>query len=181
MIITKTWIDDQLMQEKFDHARNQIANSQHPLSCNYAENFNSKEILACSMSYEQGEIFLCSSIARKEYWPIGVYRILNRVFKPQPTQSFTKKIQSYWADMVEQQLEFCQRIPDFQTAIVTRKLGYVNTLKQLSTTINSKQIQSCLYDRPVWICNDYHNPECLQNVLYIGQNVISQFKQVDDV
>ncbi len=179
MASTKTWVADQLLQEKFDHARNQIANSSHPLSCNYAENFNSKEILACSMSFENDQILLCSSIARKDYWPTGVYRILNRVFKPQPTQSFTKKIESYWADMVEQQLEFCKAISGFKTAIVTRKLGYVNTLKQLSNTIGSKQIESYVYEKPVWICNDYHNPECLQNVLYIGQNVIGQFKQVD--
>ncbi len=175
IINTYTWTNDPLLQKRFDLAREQISRSSHPLAVNYRENFNSSEIIAYSMSCTDEEVFLCSSIARKEYWPIGVYRVINRVFKPEPKETFTKNIEAYWVDMILQQVDFCKSLPDFRTAIITRKLGYTSTLSHLGKYLTDRGLNNAVWDRPVWVCNDYHNPECQQNVLAIGEDVFQEF------
>lgn len=175
MINTYTWVQDNMLQLRFDLARETIARSNHPLADNYQHNFNSNEIVAYSMSCTDTEVYLCSSVARKSYWPAGVYRVLNRVFKPVPKDVFTKSIQDFWTDQIVQQLEFCKTLPGFKTAIVSRKLGYTKTLSHLQSYLALRNIVATVWDQPVWICNDYHNPECQQNVLAIGSNTASDF------
>lgn len=175
MINTYTWVQDDTLQLRFDIARETIASSAHPLAVNYKDNFNKSEIIAYSMSCDLDEVYLCSSIARKEYWPIGVYRVLNRVFKPVPKDVFTKSIEDFWTDQIEQQINFCKTLPDFKTAIVSRKLGYKRTLGQLQSYLTHRDIESTLWDSPVWVCNDYDNPECQQNILAIGPHTAADF------
>ena len=175
MINTCTWIQDDSLQMTFDLARETIARSTHLLADNYRYNFNPHEILAYSMSYNCDEVYLCSSVARKPYWPVGVYRVLNRVFKPVPTNVFTKTIQDFWVDHIVQQLDFCKSLPDFKTAIVSRKLGYKKTLGQLQGYLALRNIESAVWDDPVWVCDDYHNPECQQNILAIGPHTAADF------
>jgi hypothetical protein len=176
MINTYTWIQDNALQLKFNLAKETIASSSHPLADNYKDNFNASEIVAYSMSCDNSEVYLCSSVARKPYWPAGVYRVLNRVFKPVPKDVFTKSIQDFWTEQIVQQLEFCQTLPDFKTAIVSRKLGYTRTLSHLQSYLALRNIQSTVWDDPVWVCNDYHNPECQQNILAIGPHTADSFK-----
>jgi len=129
------------------------------------------------MSCDADHVYLCSSIARKEYWPGGVYRILNRVFKPTPVNIVTKNIESYWLDMIEQQIELCLTFPDFRTAVVSRKLGNIRTLTQLGKGITSRGYVNSIWESPVWMCNDYDNPDCQQNILAVGRNLEHEFNQ----
>ena len=175
MINTYTWVQDDVLQMKFNLAKETIASSNHPLADNYRYNFNSNEIVAYSMSYNEDEVYLCSSVARKSYWPVGVYRVLNRVFKPVPKNVFTKTIQDFWVDQIVQQLDFCKTLPNFKTAIVSRKLGYKKTLGQLQGYLALRDIESTVWTDPVWVCNDYHNPECQQNILAIGSHIADDF------
>jgi hypothetical protein len=175
MINTYTWVQDNALQMKFDLARETIASSNHPLADNYKHNFNSSEIVAYSMSISLNEVYLCSSVARKPYWPAGVYRVLNRVFKPVPKNVFTKSIEDFWVDQIIQQLNFCKTLPDFKTAIVSRKLGYKRTLGQLQGYLALQNITSTVWVDPVWVCDDYHNPECQQNILAIGPHTSNDF------
>jgi hypothetical protein len=177
MINTYTWVSDTALQNRFDSARLQIAASDHPLSINYRDRFNESEIIAYSMSCSTDTVYLCSSIARKTYWPTGVYRVLNRVFKPLPTDVFTKRIESFWTDMIMQQFNFCKTLPDFRSAIISRKLGYKNTLTQLGSYIKERGVECEVWDKDIWVCNDYDNPECCQNILAIGENVEHEFIQ----
>jgi hypothetical protein len=170
MIKTKTWISNKLLQNKFDRARAIIAASDHPLAVNYSTWFDNSEVVAYSMSYDKDDIYLCSTIGRKEYWPTGVYRIINRVFKPQPKNIVTKNIEHFWADMVLQQIEFCQSLEDFECAIVTRKQGYTRTLTQLANTVAERGIEFKLYKNAIWVCDDFNNPDCQQNLIYFGNS-----------
>jgi hypothetical protein len=98
------------------------------------------------------------------------------VFKPVPTNEFTKTIQDFWIDQIVQQLDFCKTLPNFKTAIVSRKLGYKKTLGQLQGYLALRNITATVWDEPVWVCNDYDNPECQQNILAIGSNTAHDFK-----
>ena len=175
MIDTHTWVSNSALQDRFDSARLQIAASDHPLSINYRDRFNESEIIAYSMSCSTDTVYLCSSIARKSYWPTGVYRVLNRVFKPVPTDVFTKRIESFWVDMALQQVEFCKTLPDFRSAIISRKLGYKKALGRLKLYINERGVDCDVWDSDIWVCNDYNNPECQQNILSFGEHVEHEF------
>ncbi len=172
MIKTKTWVSNKSLQNKFNTAREMIANSEHPHAENYSTWFDTSEIIAYSMSYDKDDIYLCSTIGRKPYWPTGVYRVINRVFKPVPKNIVTKNIEHFWADMIVQQLEFCQTLEDFECAIVTRKQGYTRTLKQLAASMEERDVEFKLYKHPVWVCDDCHNPDCKQNLIYFGNSKI---------
>jgi hypothetical protein len=175
MIKTYTWISNSELQSRFDSARLQIAASDHPLAINYKDRFNESEIVAYSISCTDDTVYLCGSIARKPYWPAGVYRVLNRLFKPTPKDVFTKRIESFWVDMALQQVEFCKTLPDFRSAIISRKLGYKKALGRLKLYINERGVDCDVWDSDIWVCNDYNNPECQQNILSFGEHVEHEF------
>lgn len=168
MIITKTWKSNELLQQKFEESLVKVANSGHRLSKNYNQDFHRDEIIAYSMSYDQDNIYLCSTIGIKKTWPPGVFRLINRVFKPNPTNEFTKNIQPFWTEMIRQQLALCQQDPTFRTAIITRKTGYRNTLTHLKSQIDTSHNVFQLYPNSVWVIENFSNPECYQDILYCG-------------
>ena len=170
-----TWVNNTELQTKFDHARSIIADSDHRLSVNYCGQYNSNEIIAHSMCFDSDNIYLCSTVARKEDWPVGVYRILNRVFTPAPKNVFTKRIEPYWISMIAQQLEFCKELTDFRCAIISRQMGYKRTLNQLAGYIRASGIDCAVWDKAVWTCEDFTNPQCQQNVLAVGEDVSQEF------
>jgi hypothetical protein len=177
MVTTETWKDNKILQCKFENSLIKIAQSNHRLSKNYSSGFLRDEIIAYSMSYDNDQVYLCSTIGTKKTWPVGVYRLINRVFKPNPTGDFTKNIQSFWVDMIHQQLEICKQQQDFQTAIITRQAGYRNTLNQLKLHINTPDNKFHLLERPVWVLENFSNPECYQDVLFYGNQIpLKNFK-----
>jgi hypothetical protein len=177
MIITETWKNNDDLQNRFESSLTKVAESGHRLSKNYSSGFHRDEIIAYSMSYDNDQVYLCSTIGTKQTWPAGVYRLINRVFKPNPTSDFTKNIQPFWVDMIHQQLEICKQQKDFQTAIITRRAGYRNTLTQLKLHIDTPNDTFYLFRKSVWVLEHFSNPECYQDVLYYGnQASLENFK-----
>jgi len=173
---TITWVSDTKLQKIFDRERIKVAQSDHPLAENYSTWFNEKEILAYTITTDRSNVYLCSTIGRKEYWPTGTYRVLNRLFKGDPDSLLTKQVGSFWMDQVEDQLRFLKNnIPDFKMAIISRKRGYRNSLGVLNEAFASRGIHFTLLPSPIWVCDDCHNPDCLQDILYYGKNLTDQF------
>lgn len=176
MSSTILWQDNSALQKIFDKERNQIAHTDHPLAVNYSTWFDPKEIIAYTMSAERGSVYLCSTIGRKDYWPEGTYRVLNRLFKGKPQNIVSKNITNYWHDQVKAQIEFLKTLPDFRTAIISRKQGYRRVLGKFRDELAEHGIDFTLSEKPVWVCNDFNNPECLQDILFFGENCINKFK-----
>jgi hypothetical protein len=175
---TSIWVTDLVLQQVFDQERDKISQSTHPLAANYSTWFDKNEIIAYTMSHDGNNVFLCSTIGRKSHWPIGVYRILNRLFKGEPVDIVTKHIGHVWMDHVEEQIKFLQSVPGFRTAIISRKQGYKRTLRKFQLELLERNLQFTIASNPIWVCNDYHNPECLQDILYYGEDCLNEFKIV---
>ena len=120
---TSIWVTDPTLQQVFDQERDKISRSSHPLAVNYSTWFDEKEIIAYTMTTEDNNVYLCSTIGRKAYWPPGVYRILNRLFKGEPVDIVTKHINHFWMDHVEVQIKFLESFPEFISAIIYKKQG----------------------------------------------------------
>jgi hypothetical protein len=176
MSSTILWQDNSALQKIFDKERQKISQSDHPMAINYSTWFDPKEIIAYTMSAEKGKVFLCSTIGRKDYWPEGTYRVLNRLFKGEPRDIVTKNITSFWHEHVKAQVEFLKTLPDFRTAIISRKQGYRRALHKFKDELNNWGMNFTLPNNPIWLCDDYHNPECLQDVLFFGEDCINEFK-----
>lgn len=173
---TSIWVTDPTLQQVFDQERDKISQSSHPLAVNYSTWFDEKEIIAYTMTTEDNNVYLCSTIGRKAYWPPGVYRILNRLFKGEPIDIVTKHINHFWMDHVEVQIKFLESFPEFRSAIISRKQGYKRTLGKFQLELLERNLQFTIADSPVWVCDDYHNPECLQDILFYGEDCLSEFK-----
>ena len=176
MSSTILWQDNTSLQKLFDRERSKIAQTDHPLAVNYSTWFDPREILAYTMSAEKSRVYLCSTIGRKDYWPEGTYRVLNRLFKGSPQDIVTKNITSYWHEHVKAQVDFLKTVPGFRTAIISRKQGYRRALSKFKNELENWNMEFTLSDEPVWLCNDFHNPECLQDVLFFGEDCIKEFK-----
>jgi|AACY02.15.fsa_nt_gi hypothetical protein len=172
---TSIWVEDPHLQEIFDLERTKISSSQHPLAINYSSWFDKKEIIAYTMTWDSDKVYLCSTIGRKEYWPKGTYRVLNRLFKGDPEDVVTKHINHFWMDHVEQQINFLKNYKGFKTAIISRKQGYQRALTKFQQELLLRNLEFKLSPTPVWVCNDCNNPECLQDILYYGKNVLGNF------
>lgn len=176
MSSTILWQDNNLLQKLFDKERKKIAQTDHPLAVNYSTWFDPKEIIAYTMSTENEHVYLCSTIGRKDYWPEGTYRVLNRLFKGEPQDIVTKNITSFWHEHVKAQIDFLKTVPGFRTAIISRKQGYRRALTKFKDELSDWDMKFFLSERPVWVCNDCQNLECLQDVLFFGENCINEFK-----
>jgi hypothetical protein len=167
-----TFVNCQKEMLNFEAARSMISISHHKMSSNYSIGFNSNEIIAYTNGYVDNELEMCSSISRNVKWPPGVYRILNRLFKPFVTDVFTKKIDQIWVEMIKNQILFSNNhISDFETGIITRKVGYKNSLITLKNVLNNQGLDFKIWNSEVWTCNDKTNKECLQNIISIGKHI----------
>lgn len=164
-----TFVSNESEIANFNAARNMIANSNHKHSANYSEGFNISQIVAFTNGYVNNELEMCSSISRNPDWPIGVYRILNRLFKPFVDERFTKTIEPIWVEMISNQIEYCKNnLLDFNTAIITRKIGYKNSLAGLQDKMIEKNYTFKLWKDSAWVCSDKKNQGCLQDVMSFG-------------
>lgn len=173
---TSIWVRNTKLQKIFDRELDKISQSNHPLAVNYSTWFDAKEIIAYTMTWDKDNVYLCSTIGRKDYWPKGVYRVLNRLFKGQPVDIVTKHISHFWMDQVCEQINFLEKnIPDFQMALISRKQGYRRALDKFKQELENRSLHFSLHTDPVWVCNDCSNPECLQDILFYGKNLVNNF------
>lgn len=178
--MTKTilWQENALLQDAFNNERQKVVLTDHLLAINYSTWFDTKEIIAYTMSMEGKNVYLCSTIGRKDYWPAGTYRVLNRLFKGTPQDIVTKNITHIWHEHVEAQINFLKTVPDFRTAIISRKQGYRRALSKFKNELLEWDMKFTLSNKPIWVCNDCANPDCLQDVLFYGENCLNKFERL---
>ena len=74
--------------------------------------------------------FGLSSIYRRDYWESGVYRILNRTWKPlgEYDENVTMALNPLWTDMMKSQIEWLQEnTNDYRASIISRKHPSINS------------------------------------------------------
>ena len=130
--------------------------------------------------------FGLSSIYRRDYWESGVYRILNRTWKPlgEYDENVTMALNPLWTDMMKSQIEWLQEnTNDYRASIISRKHPSINSLKHLIKQISKANIgyDFKLYKDRIWVCKNRLNDSCYQDVIYTGEDkAIIQWSNSED-
>jgi hypothetical protein len=142
------------------------------LSQNYSkENFVFAEQESFSIGYKDQNPYLFSTIFRRDWWPVGVYRIMNRTWKTERQETASRHIDPLFLEMMESQVEWLHNNRDFRLAIITREHDARNTLLQVMSELNTRGNNFNLFENRVWVCRG--DPEhCFQDVLYTGDSDI---------
>lgn len=147
---------------------------------NYSlQNMKLDSQLAFSIAYRKviDEPFGLSSVYRNDSWPTGVYRILNRTWKPMGEYHdyVTMKLDLMWTDMMKDQIEWLKsNRSDYRAAVITREHNSRNSLKNLIKQIDRSGIGYSfkLVDDRIWVCNNRSNESCYQDVIYTGDSEV---------
>ncbi len=147
------------------------------LASNYRiENMDINSQLAFSIAYNEmvDSPTILSSIYRRSTWPVGMYRILNRTWKPLGEEDIlpTRKVNALWAEMIDSQIHWLKtNVSEYTTAIISREHNSRNTLIHLMEDVHETSINRFeLLDERVWLCENKSNPEsCYQDVIYTGE------------
>lgn len=160
--------NDALMQE-FDSHRLSVANSGHRLSKNYSSKdfvYNEQEIF--SIGYKNDISHLFSTVYRRNWWPNGTYRILNRLWKTSLDNFTNKDIDNIYIDMISAQVTWLkENRQDFQTAVISRNGSENRMLSMLAIKLNNANLDFKIYKDRVWMCKGTADA-CLQTILYHG-------------
>lgn len=146
-----------------------ISNSTHYLASNYYENnldIDNQEIFTIALKNKNP--FLFSSIYRRDYWPSGCYRILNRLGKIHIDSTPNKTIDECFLAMIQKQIEWlAENKIDFKTAIISRNNNSKLMFHNLSIELMKINLPFHLYENKIWVCKG-DKKSCFQNILYYG-------------
>lgn len=160
--------NDAQMRE-FDLHRLSVTNSGHRLSKNYSAKdfaYNEQEIF--SIGYKNSIPHLFSTVYRRDWWPTGTYRILNRLWKTSLDNLTNKDIDDIYIDMISAQISWLKtNRQDFQTAVISRNGSENRMLSMLAIKLNNANLDFKIYKNRVWVCKGTADA-CLQTILYHG-------------
>lgn len=173
-------IDDPLIST-FEEYRKQQEFRNDKLSQNYSLlNFKFEDQEAFSIGYKNSNPELFSTIFRRQMWPSGAYRILNRTWKVDRQTHISTSIDKIFLDMIEQQISWLkENKQDFKIAFISREHNSRNTLRNVARSLNMHGDKFHVYENRVWMCK---GPEenCFQDILYTGDvKVLEQWKLSD--
>ena len=181
MIITFQHDNKELLKV-FDNSRINFIkkNNNDKLIENYSKWFNYQEQLAFSIGYKNNCPYLFSTIFRRDWWPEGCYRILNRTWKQEKQFHISKAIDPLFLEMVQDQLKWLIENKNFKTGIISREHNSRNTLLNVKNYLNTYEYKFNLLDTRVKMC-DGPDCHCLQDILYTGNNgVFKKWNKLKD-
>lgn len=149
-------------------------------STNYTlDNFKFEDQTAFSIGYKNNKPYLFSTIFRRPWWPLGVYRILNRTWKISRQDNLSKAIDPIFLDMVDSQLAWLRDNSNFEVAIISREHNSRNTLINVRDLLNIRGHKFSLHDSRIWVCKG-PSDNCFQDILYTGKGeIVSTWKLKD--
>lgn len=108
----------------FNDLREQHYNDHsHRLWKNYSEKeFNFIQPVALTIYFDDNEIpEICSSISTRDCWPKGVYRIHNRVWKPNNKKTFLTRVSDSMGYSAKSQIRWLTRNTDCKLYFISRQ------------------------------------------------------------
>lgn len=143
-------------------------------------------VFSIGYQYDVDDPFGLSSVYRRDSWPLGVYRILNRTWKPlgELDDGVTLKLDQIWIDMIDDQIRWLRcNVPDYKAAIISREHDSRKFLQHLIKKLDASSTNKfTLCDSRIWLCENKNNPNgCYQDVLYTGESeVIETWSKYED-
>lgn len=163
--------DDNLFQ-LFEEYRTLEAGQPHSLAINYSnQNYFLNNQVRFFIGFRDNKPVLFSSIFRLDWWPVGAYRILNRLWKPNKDEQITKDINPLFFEMVKEQVNWLSLQEDFKVAVVSRQGTSKRYLEYFAEQNRLRGVDMRVFNLPIKTCQG-PDCDCLQNIVYIGDRAV---------
>lgn len=173
MIYTETWEPgtDSYLDNLFESLRQEFYNNQqHSLWTNYNQS-HFKNCSALTISFENDVPIFCSSILKRNVWPAGVYRIMNRYWRVGGNHTFLRNISTGSGLMTRSQLLWAKNQPDFKLAFISRQYDHWQQfiIKEFDKNYQIK-FESDSYK--YLTCDNPEDDTCWQRIIYQGDHKV---------
>jgi len=159
--------DNNLFQ-LFEEYRGREASQSHILAVNYSnQNYFLDNQVRFFIGFRDNKPVLFSSIFRLDWWPVGAYRILNRLWKPEKDDFVTKDINPLFFEMVEEQVNWLSLQQDFKVAVVSRQGNSKKYLEYFAEQNRLRGVDMRVFNSTIKTCKG-PDCDCLQHVAYVG-------------
>jgi hypothetical protein len=175
---TITWIpgSNPALDKLFDDLREQqYQDHSHRLWKNYSKNeFKYLNPIALSIYFDDnGEPSTCSSIAARECWPAGIYRIHNRTWKPNERL----KMLNSMSPIAWEQAKWLKENTDCQLYFISRSTKYWETW--MCNELKKNYNMDFTTDNFFYLtCPNAHDSSCWQKIIYHGdERLLTQWQR----
>ena len=177
---TITWAPgtNSKMDQLFDQLREQQYNDRsHRLWKNYSKDSFDFAVALTICFNDNGEPEMCSSIASRDCWPAGAYRILNRLWKHSNKIKFPRIMSPSFADSAKSQIAWLENNTNCKLYFISRQTDnweewVINNFQEVygvSFKTDNYKYLTCPNE-----CDD----TCWQKIIYNGnEQLLSQWKQ----
>ena len=156
----------------FDSLRDeQYQDRNHRLWKNYSKD-SFKFAVALTICFDDtGNIEMCSSIASRDCWPAGAYRILNRLWKHRNKIMFPRRMSPSFALSAKSQKEWLEQRTDYKLLFISRQtdnwqqFGIDNFQHYYSMTFETDNYKYLT-------CPNQCDTTCWQHIIYQGNSAL---------
>lgn len=170
---TITWApgSNKELDEIFDHYRIlQFEDKNHKLAKNYSADFYKFSVAFTIAFNDEDEPEICSSIAKRDCWPNGAYRILNRLWKTKNHRIIHSKfISQAMAENAISQIAWLKENTKCSLYFISRESPH--WMKWVSTKFSEQYyINFTIADNKYLTCPNECDDSCWQRIIYIGDS-----------
>lgn len=169
----ETWIpgSNNELDTLFDKLREQqYQKIEHPLWKNYSKaSFNECTILSIAFD-NAGNPEFCSSAVQRDCWPKDAYRIINRVWKINPSPGPIKQLKPSAGIMLHSQIAWLNQYTDCKLVFVSRE-----GLLWQNFTVNQYKRFDLEFKTDIHkyrTCNTPNDDSCWQHIIYQGDESV---------
>jgi len=167
------------LDQIFDAYRiEQYEDKNHKLSKNYSTEFYKFSIALTIAFNDNDEPEICSSIASRDCWPKGAYRILSRLWKTKNYRiKHSKFISEAMVGNARSQIQWLKNNTDCELYFISRETG--NWMKWTAEHFDSQYgLKFIIAPNKYLTCPNECDNSCWQHIIYNGnKNILKTWKQ----
>ena len=157
---------DSILDDQFHELRQKQFTSKHKLRQNYSKSDFDDCLKLTMVEDSSGKILACSSILQRDIWPSGVYRILNRLWKPSNKIFIVKDIAEAIVVTMNNQIEWLKINTDMKLYFISReKPGWTTWAIDKS---KRSGFEFKTDPRRFQTCKHFNSERCWQQIIYNG-------------
>lgn len=155
----------------------QYNNRNHKLWKNYSEE-SFKFAIALTICFDDhGEPEMCASIAARDCWPKGVYRILNRLWKHSNKINFPRVMSPSFAETARSQIAWVEENTNAELYFISRQTDHWEDW----VIKNFNEVYGITFEKDNYkylTCPNECDDTCWQKIIYKGDTkVLEQWKR----
>jgi hypothetical protein len=157
----------------------QYTDRSHRLWKNYSKlSFKNSGIVAHTICFNEDDIpEMCSTVASRDCWPVGAYRILNRLWKHSNKITYPRVMSPSFGQSAQSQINWLQENTDCKLYFISRQtenwqewvMRNFKDVYKLNFKMDNYKYLTCPNE-----CDD----TCWQNIVYAGdEQLLAQWKK----